>query len=182
MLSFLAHSTLQEALSRKVFPLECLCYLASIAKYFMIERRCIKYIRDRFCLRFRRGTGTFIEKGVPTVILSNPLVSKETISGKGVHVPMEQSIIMKLLAREEVNPTEILEWLRTKFGGNTLTRSRLNSPSQGRVLPRKASRRSANRRISQFGIVEKFTKAVEVTKQSRLMTSYFEKSLQDGCN
>lgn len=50
---------------------------------------------------------TFIEKGEPTKILSNLLESKRTVNEKEV----EQGIVIKLLAREGVNPAEILERL-----------------------------------------------------------------------
>ncbi|KAJ8938580.1 hypothetical protein NQ318_013634 [Aromia moschata] len=44
---------------------------------------------------------------------------------KGVHVSVEQRIIIKILAKEGVNPTEILRRLQAQFGDNTLSRTRV---------------------------------------------------------
>ncbi|KAJ8958605.1 hypothetical protein NQ318_016326 [Aromia moschata] len=47
------------------------------------------------------------------------------MSEKGVHVSLEQWIIIKFLAKEGVNPTEILRRLQGQFGDNTLSRTRV---------------------------------------------------------
>lgn len=61
----------------------------------------------------RKKAGIFIEDGNPAIILSSPLLSKETMSEKEMHVYVE---LIKV---------KFLEQLRAQFEKNTLSRTRV---------------------------------------------------------
>lgn len=88
---------------------------------------------------------TFIEKGGPTIVLFNPLESKETMSEKEIDVRLEQRIIIKFLARGGVNPNETWEGIRTQSEENTLSRTQVFTWHKKLFEVRESAPRSASK-------------------------------------